>query len=156
MAMQIVGRERRKLRIRRRISGTPEQPRLTVFRSAKHIYAQVVDRSLDASQKIQLTMRLLRQPEDPTNPSLDGDFAKNAYDVYILGDLPAEFLTPDQKRLLARRVNEGSALIMVGGRGSFGSGGWANTEVGDILPTKIAPGDGQIEPPEGLKARPEF
>jgi large subunit ribosomal protein L18 len=43
MAMQIVGRERRKLRIRRKISGTPEQPRLTVFRSAKHIYAQVVD-----------------------------------------------------------------------------------------------------------------
>src|SRR6478736_2647668 len=43
MAMQIVGRERRKLRIRRKISGTPDQPRLTVFRSAKHIYAQVVD-----------------------------------------------------------------------------------------------------------------
>ena len=43
MAMQIVGRERRKLRIRRRISGTQERPRLTVFRSAKHIYAQVVD-----------------------------------------------------------------------------------------------------------------
>lgn len=43
MAMRIVGRERRKLRIRRKVSGTPEQPRLTVFRSAKHIYAQVVD-----------------------------------------------------------------------------------------------------------------
>jgi large subunit ribosomal protein L18 len=43
MAMRIVGRERRKLRIRRKISGTNEQPRLTVFRSAKHIYAQVVD-----------------------------------------------------------------------------------------------------------------
>ncbi|SRR5271156_5259688 len=43
MAMQIVGRERRKLRIRRKISGTVERPRLTVFRSAKHIYAQVVD-----------------------------------------------------------------------------------------------------------------
>jgi large subunit ribosomal protein L18 len=43
MAMQIVGRERRKFRIRRKISGTPERPRLTVFRSAKHIYAQVVD-----------------------------------------------------------------------------------------------------------------
>jgi large subunit ribosomal protein L18 len=41
--MQIVGRERRKFRIRRKISGTPERPRLTVFRSAKHIYAQVVD-----------------------------------------------------------------------------------------------------------------
>jgi large subunit ribosomal protein L18 len=43
MAMQIVGRERRKLRIRRKISGTAERPRLTVFRSAKHIYAQVID-----------------------------------------------------------------------------------------------------------------
>ena len=43
MAMRIVGRERRKLRIRRKISGTAQQPRLSVFRSAKHIYAQVVD-----------------------------------------------------------------------------------------------------------------
>ena len=43
MAMQIVGRERRKLRIRRKISGTLERPRLSVFRSAKHIYAQCVD-----------------------------------------------------------------------------------------------------------------
>src|SRR3974390_3386538 len=43
MAMQIVGRERRKLRIRRKINGTPEKPRLSVFRSARHIYAQVVD-----------------------------------------------------------------------------------------------------------------
>ncbi|MBL9026260.1 MAG: 50S ribosomal protein L18 [Myxococcales bacterium] len=43
MAMQIVGRERRKLRIRNKVSGTPERPRLTVFRSAKHIYAQVID-----------------------------------------------------------------------------------------------------------------
>ena len=43
MAMQIVGRERRKLRIRRKISGSSERPRLTVFRSSKHIYAQVVN-----------------------------------------------------------------------------------------------------------------
>jgi large subunit ribosomal protein L18 len=43
MAMQVVGRERRKLRIRRKISGTAERPRLSVFRSSKHIYAQVID-----------------------------------------------------------------------------------------------------------------
>jgi large subunit ribosomal protein L18 len=43
MAMRIVGRERRKLRIRKKVSGTPERPRLSVFRSAKHIYAQVID-----------------------------------------------------------------------------------------------------------------
>lgn len=36
-------RGRRKLSIRSRISGSAERPRLCVFRSAKHIYAQVVD-----------------------------------------------------------------------------------------------------------------
>ncbi len=30
-------------RIRRRLSGTPARPRLAVFRSLKHIYAQVID-----------------------------------------------------------------------------------------------------------------
>jgi large subunit ribosomal protein L18 len=43
MGMKIVGRERRKLRIRKKVTGTQERPRLTVFRSAKHIYAQVID-----------------------------------------------------------------------------------------------------------------
>jgi large subunit ribosomal protein L18 len=43
MAMKIVGRERRKLRIRKKVTGTPERPRLSVFRSARHIYAQVID-----------------------------------------------------------------------------------------------------------------
>ena len=33
----------RKKRVRRRITGTPDRPRLSVFRSAKHIYAQVID-----------------------------------------------------------------------------------------------------------------
>jgi large subunit ribosomal protein L18 len=43
MGMRIVGRERRKLRIRKRVNGTGERPRLSVFRSARHIYAQVID-----------------------------------------------------------------------------------------------------------------
>jgi len=36
-------RLRRKASIRKKVSGTPERPRLSVFRSAKHIYAQVID-----------------------------------------------------------------------------------------------------------------
>ena len=32
-----------KARIRKKISGTPERPRLSVFRSIKQIYAQVID-----------------------------------------------------------------------------------------------------------------
>jgi large subunit ribosomal protein L18 len=36
-------KQRRKFRIRNRVKGTALRPRLSVFRSAKHIYAQVVD-----------------------------------------------------------------------------------------------------------------
>ena len=36
-------RYRRHLRVRNKVSGTPERPRLVVFRSLKHIYAQLVD-----------------------------------------------------------------------------------------------------------------
>lgn len=38
-------RLKRKNRIRRKLSGTGERPRLTVYKSLKHIYAQVVDDS---------------------------------------------------------------------------------------------------------------
>ena len=36
-------RLKRHRRVRAKISGTPERPRLNVFRSAKHIYAQIID-----------------------------------------------------------------------------------------------------------------
>jgi len=38
-----LARTRRHQRVRKRVSGTLERPRLNVFRSDKHIYAQVID-----------------------------------------------------------------------------------------------------------------
>ena len=38
-----IARLKRHKRVRAKISGTPECPRLDVFRSAKHIYAQIID-----------------------------------------------------------------------------------------------------------------
>ncbi|MBZ0254187.1 MAG: 50S ribosomal protein L18, partial [Candidatus Methylomirabilis sp.] len=40
---KIEGRARRQLRVRQKVRGTPERPRLCVFRSGKHIYAQLID-----------------------------------------------------------------------------------------------------------------
>jgi large subunit ribosomal protein L18 len=36
-------RLKRQKRIRKKVLGTPQRPRLSVFRSARHIYAQVID-----------------------------------------------------------------------------------------------------------------
>lgn len=40
---RLVRRQKRQNRIRRKINGTDQIPRLSVFRSAKHIYVQAVD-----------------------------------------------------------------------------------------------------------------
>jgi large subunit ribosomal protein L18 len=43
MAKKIGPREKRKARIRRKVTGTAARPRLTVYKSLKHMYAQLVD-----------------------------------------------------------------------------------------------------------------
>ncbi len=40
---RLEGRQRRHLRIRKKVQGTAERPRLTVYRSLNHIYVQLVD-----------------------------------------------------------------------------------------------------------------
>lgn len=42
-APKVLARKRRQRRVRRKVVGTPARPRLCVFRSSKHIYAQVID-----------------------------------------------------------------------------------------------------------------
>ncbi len=74
MGMQIVGRERRKLRIRRKISGTAERPRLTVFRSTKHIYAQCVDDV--TGNTLAHTSTLAKDVRDAINDATKSDAAK--------------------------------------------------------------------------------
>ena len=46
-------RHRRHLRVRKRVSGTAERPRLVIFRSLKHITAQIVD---DVSRRTLMTV----------------------------------------------------------------------------------------------------
>jgi large subunit ribosomal protein L18 len=47
--MKLTGRKRRHQRIRKKVVGTKERPRLYIFRSNKHIYAQLID---DTQQKV--------------------------------------------------------------------------------------------------------
>ena len=42
-------RLKRKSRVRKNVKGTPEKPRLSIFKSAKHIYAQIIDDSQAAT-----------------------------------------------------------------------------------------------------------
>ena len=41
--LKTVRRQRKRFRVRKKVQGTAERPRLSVFRSSKHIYAQLID-----------------------------------------------------------------------------------------------------------------
>jgi large subunit ribosomal protein L18 len=65
-------RKKRHMRIRQRLSGTGERPRLCVFRSNKHIYAQIVD---DVSGNTLVSASTLDE-ESKVEKSWDCDAAK--------------------------------------------------------------------------------
>lgn len=52
-------RQKRLKRVRKKISGSPERPRLRVFKSARHIYAQIIDD--EAGQTLVATSTLDKQ-----------------------------------------------------------------------------------------------
>ena len=70
--MKVTNREERrqriKFRIRKRVRGTAERPRLSVFRSVAHIYAQLID---DTSGQTLVSASTVE-------PSLKASFAKGA------------------------------------------------------------------------------
>jgi len=74
-------RERRKLGIRKKISGTTERPRMSVFRSNKHIYVQVID---DSTGKTLASASTL-------SPELEGKLEGNKREAAkLVGELAAQ------------------------------------------------------------------
>ena len=66
-----VARIKRQQRVRKKIKGTADRPRLSVFRSAKHIYAQIIDdtegRTLVACSSTEEAFKSLDAPESKCN-----------------------------------------------------------------------------------------
>jgi large subunit ribosomal protein L18 len=92
-------RRRRHYRLRRRVKGTPERPRLAVFRSIKHIYAQVIDDDQQVTLAAASTM----------DPGLKGSLKTG-------GDVEAAKAVG---RLVAERAKEKGVSKVVFDRGGF-------------------------------------
>ena len=68
-------------------------------------------------------------------PRTEKDF--KMYDVIVLGSLDSTFLTRAQQANCKKFVNDGGGLLMLGGQNSMGPGGYADTEIGAVLPVLV-------------------
>lgn len=72
-------RFKRKKRIRKRMTGTQARPRLTVFRSAKHMYAQVIDdttgRTIAQANSLEADLKNVSADEDKDGKKITAKMA---------------------------------------------------------------------------------
>jgi len=73
---RVAGRIRRKKHIRKTVFGTPERPRLCVFKSGKHIYAQIIDD--EAGHTVASASSVLKDLAGATGGNKDGAKAVGA------------------------------------------------------------------------------
>jgi uncharacterized membrane protein len=108
---------------------------------------QIYIRQINASQQIQLDYFWARVGEFSALSQIQPDlFREGRYDVYIIGDVPAEAFGPDNLRSLARRVSDGAGLLMTGGFYSFGAGGYGappTDQLEPLLPVLVKPQQAQ-------------
>jgi uncharacterized membrane protein len=65
------------------------------------------------------------------------------YDVFIIGDVPADILGPQIIQQIAGRIDQGAGLLMTGGYHSFGPGGYADTSLDKFIPVLMRPSEKQ-------------
>src|SRR5690606_3939083 len=106
--------------------------------------------SLDSSPDIDLDFVFV----DPRNrarwPDDRGDLLRDSsYDVYLIENIDASAFRLEDLTALAKAVENGKGLMMIGGFHSFGPGGYYGTALRDVLPIEMGRFDRQELDPLG-------
>ena len=91
-------RYRRRLRVRKKVQGTAERPRLVVFRSLKHVYAQLVD------DERGVTLLGVADRSEGVTPEGSGKVAKARSALRIVGMLKRHAGNPGTRDALVRHI----------------------------------------------------
>ena len=102
--VKITGRTRRRKIIRTKVSGTPERPRLSVYRSVSHMYAQVIDDTVGKTLVYLST----------SSPDLRDKLKKDGGNVKGAGALGAALAENCKKKGVAKVVFDRSGYLFHG------------------------------------------
>jgi hypothetical protein len=101
---------------------------------------QVFIKKVNASDKIQLDFFPISTGGFRGDTTIDPKIFQSgdtAYDVYIIGDVPARIFGAENLQLLRKRIDEGAGFLMLAGADSFGAGGYADTPLAEVLPVEL-------------------
>ncbi|MBI1249674.1 VWA domain-containing protein [bacterium] len=112
----------------------------TIDRPEQKWIRQVVAQSAD----MEIDFRWIdRRRRDQWPVDLTKEIEEGKYDVFIIGDLDSSALSRETLDLIAKEVEDGDGLIMLGGFHSFGAGGYQTTVLQDVLPVEMSRFDRQ-------------
>jgi hypothetical protein len=108
--------------------------------------SQFIRKALDKSPDIKVDFQWVRDDRALTDGPLSAAlFDRTLYDVFLLRDIPRSKIPAQALERLQKAVESGAGFAMLGGRQSFGPGGFAGSPVATILPVSIHPGDRPVE-----------
>ena len=132
----------------------PQDGEVIVANNELSTFVDVVDgglRVLDLEGSLRVEQRFLRRVLS-SSPDMQVDFQwidssrrerwpvdlartlAGDYDVFLIGDLDAAALRPEDLRTIVGRVNAGAGIGLLGGFHAFEAGGWAESALGPLVP----------------------
>lgn len=69
--------------------------------------------------------------------SLEAALQPGRYDIFVIGDLDSAAIGEKQLQQLADRVADGAGLVTLGGFQTYGTGGYADGPLADVLPVRM-------------------
>jgi uncharacterized membrane protein len=110
--------------------------------------SQFIRKALDKSREVKVDFQWVRDDRGAADEAGLGTlFDRTLYDVILVRDVPRNRLPMQAWDRLQKSVETGAGFAMIGGRQSFGPGGFAGSPVATILPVAIHPGDRPVERP---------
>jgi len=109
--------------------------------------SKYIARALSAGRRFNVDRRVLLQPLRKDQPPALSEKMEDwlSYHAIIFGDVAASRFTRKQLQIIKELIGKrGKGFCMIGGRRSFGRGGWANTPIADVLPVVLQDATGEI------------
>lgn len=108
--------------------------RVVYLEGALRVEQRFLRRTLSASPDMQVEFRWIDSSDRSDWPVDLSELLTEDVDVFLIGDLDAAAVRPEQLAALAERVGQGAGLGMLGGLHAFEAGGWGSTPLQPLLP----------------------